>query len=147
MKRSYVLRILLVLAVVAVYFMVNSYNCIILKFAYFDQRILPRSDSIVKYLAVLYGTNLCSSCPSGSYLENSIVEHPDIMIIVPSAFTEIDIENLRHTFGISGNIINGKEALAPILKKIAACTASKETANNFLVRINDDGKIVSATKF
>ncbi len=147
MKKPIVVRMLIVLAIVAIYLLLNSYHCIILRFSRFDVGYFPAKDSVMNYVALLYGKNLCSSCPAGRYLNSIIVEHPDILIIVPSSFTPNDVENLRQTFGIPGSIINGKEQLTPIIKKIAACAANKEAAKNFLLTLKNDGKILRATIF
>jgi hypothetical protein len=147
MKRKYLFRLFLFLGIVAAYWIINLFPCIVLRLSHFDKNTLLGSVSYGQHIAILNGTNLCSSCSAGTHLNSILKSHPGILVIVPTDFSENDIENLRNAYGITGAIINSGNELESILKKIAACVAKKGDSNNFVLEIADTGRIVRASVF
>ncbi len=138
-------RFLLLPFVLAIYLISNYYPCLILKISNLPERIIREKEKQTGIILFLYG-NICANCPSGSFLY-SLRGEKNIMFVVPSDFSSNDIENLRRTFSLKGQIIKGGDETGHLLQKFAKCFRLDDWKRNFIVEINNNKKITSVKKF
>jgi hypothetical protein len=105
----------------------------------FPNEIRGWTDASTKQVVFLYGVLCVGGCPIGNYiLEKN--NRLDIIFVVPPAFTEDDIANLRRGMFVQANIYTASEATTDFLKKLSDVMKLKDWANNFVLEI-EDGKI------
>jgi len=137
-----IFRILILVAILIVFIIFHSYNCIILKFTSIPSSI---SDNIkeTEFSLFLVRKNICPPCPIGEYL----LDYADkSILIVPDDFSEIDIDNLRYAFNIKGVIIREDFKTKRYFKKIASCV-KKSSGENWYIEIIKKKKIKTIKNF
>jgi len=146
MKKKYTIGIIIILIILAIYFISNFYHCLIL-----DLTALP--EVVEKYLncnsrdfVFLYGKGICGSCPAGRYVY-SLREKREFIFFIPEDFSNNDIDNLRDSFGIKGEIVRGDIKIQNFVKKIISCANVKEFYKNIHLELGEHGKIKKIKTF
>ena len=140
MKKKYFPGILIILFIIAAYFLLNSYQCLVLKSMRFPSGVAKYLDNNTYKFVILYGKNLCGSCPVGTFLYN-LSERKDVIYLVSDEFSVNDIENLEYTFNIKGQVKKGDIEVNAYLKKIASCVKADNIRNNFSLDLNKKKRI------
>ncbi len=135
--------ILIISICILLIFLVYGFgSCFIFKIINFSGFVMGRSEE--KTILFLYG-NLCSVCPSGEYIY-SLKDDEAIVLVVPSQFTEYDIENLRNIYSLKGHIVKGGFKARVFLKLLSKCFKIAEKEGNFKVKFKGK-RVVNIEKF
>jgi len=128
------------LLIIALYVGVKSYDCLVLRFISLPKELRNDLRSKDGALILLYGKNLCGTCPAGKYMYR-IGSNGNITYVVPNDYSSHDIENLRYTFDISGKIIYSGEEIGHLLRRISRCKKVKNSGGNYYLQLRNGNKI------
>lgn len=134
-------RFLFVLFVIGVILIINSWNCLLLRFEGIPHIISQRamSDKLDTVL-LLYGAGLCGTCPTGSVIYN-MGKNNGVLTVVPGDFTANEIRNLKDALPIEGPLIKGDKQVAHFIKRVSACLKSRQPQTNVILKLSKDLKI------
>lgn len=138
------IKLLIALLVVTVIAVIVYLPCIQLSFFRLPEKLGGTGGE--RELVIIYGPDLCLSCPSGQYVY-SLRERTDLIFVVPSHYETHDIENLKDVFLISGVIRRGGEEIDGVLEKICSCRGVSDSGVNFHLKIGENGKLSSVKPF
>jgi hypothetical protein len=134
MSKSSNIRVLFAMVVLGLIILKMYFPCLLI-------RIEKMPDILSRYcrdgninILILFGGNICSTCPSGRYLINKNNDK-NILIIVPKDYSDIDIINMKGEFKISGNVVRSNNKLYKYYLNIKACASIKKSISDILVEV------------
>lgn len=134
-------RMLFLVLVVLLFWAFNYYPCISLDLTSLPEKILHNGKHFTDVL-FLYGSGICTSCTSGKYVY-SLKDREDIVFVVPSTYTQYDLENFNDIFMLKGKVIKGDEEIAKLVNKINLCKERDMWKANYHIKFGKNGRIKS----
>ncbi len=128
-------RVMIVVFLVGVALIVNSFSCIMLSIKRVPTSITKNSTGNIAKIIFLYDETLCGTCPSGAYLW-SLKDRTDILFIVPKELNQFEKKNLVNSFMIQGKVIDGDEETEIFLQRLANCSRKGKWKKNFYAELD-----------
>ena len=116
------------------------YDCFILRFISLPRELTDDMGSEDGAVVLLYGKNLCGTCPAGKFMYR-ISGNRNIIYLVPDDYSSHEIENLRYTFDMSGKIVHSGREMENLLKRIKRCKKVKNSGANYYLLPRNGNKI------
>ncbi|GEM_PF-1640541 len=139
-------RISILILIIGISMIVNSYSCIMLSLTGVPDRITKNIDRKIDKIILLYGENLCGTCPTGVFLL-SLKEKIDILFIVPQEYSQNEIDNLKRSFLIKSKLISGNPETKTYLDRLVSCSKKNPNNRNLYIRLDGVKKIKSIIAF
>lgn len=140
MKQKVLLGIVTVAVAIILFIALKVLDCLVLGLISLPKELTLNLRGKDSAFVLLYGKNLCGTCPAGKFIYR-ISGDQNLKYLVPSDYSTYDIENLRYTFDISGEIVHSGQRTENLVKRIARCKKVKNLAGNFYLQLGKDNKI------
>lgn len=129
-KISY--RIIILLLIVGIYLIYNSFPCIMINLSGIPQKIKVNLDKGMNKIIFVYGAGICGTCPQGSFIY-SLKESKDVLFVLPGEINDNELENFKNSFSIHGKIIKGDSEITRYLGRIFECSNRGDWRKNLYI--------------
>jgi hypothetical protein len=140
MKRKALLGVIVASVVIILFIAFNALDYLILRFVPLPKELTFNTPGKDSALVLLNGKSLCGTCPAGKFMYR-ISGDQNVKYLVPSDYSAYDIENLRYTFDIGGEIVHAGQKTENLTRRISRCKKVKNLAGNFYLQLGKHNKI------
>ncbi|MDJ0838867.1 MAG: hypothetical protein QNK37_20275 [Acidobacteriota bacterium] len=96
-------------------------------------------------LVLLYGSDICSTCPSGRTLH--LLQSNDMTFMVDPEFSDYEIQDFMETFQLSGDVVKADREVTIWLKRLAQCKQETRWRRNLRLTFNGGASPVKVETF
>jgi len=124
---------ILFILIILFYFIIIRESPVRLKFIKVPNSLKSTITSNPENIVILYGKDICPSCPIGIFL-SKISENKHSIFFVPESFTNNDIENLIYTFKLRGKVMRGNTEIFEYYKEISKYLKNPDFKKNINIK-------------
>jgi len=140
MNQKAIIGIIAVFVIITLYIVAKSYDCLVLRFVSLPKELTVDLNNQDSAIVLLYGRNLCGTCPAGKFMHN-LRRDLNTIYFVPNDYSSYDIENLRYAFDIEGKIVISEREIGHLLERISRCNKVQKSSANFYLYLGKGNKI------